>query len=142
MSRGCMEDFHTWSAEGVKMSQFFLSRSKSFQITSSSSEEVSLVLPEDECLRLKHCKLEVAEDHQTRGGELTWRGRDIAGESKRPHQPCASEATAPDPSVSPRQPSKTEDLGLRGARTATAPPRGYKGANVETTGQAPPQGGA
>lgn len=64
MSRGCMEYFHKWSAEGVRMSQFFRSRSKSFQITSSSSEEVSLVQPEDECLRLKHCKLEVAEDRE------------------------------------------------------------------------------
>lgn len=60
-------------------------------------------------MRLKHCKLEVAEDR-----ELTWRGRDIAGESERRHQPCASEATAPDPSVPPRQSSETEDLGLRG----------------------------
>lgn len=86
----------------------------------------------------KHCKLGVAEDC-----ELTWRRRDIAGESERGHQSCEYEAAAADPVGPPRRPSNTQDLEPRGAtRTAAPPPQRYKGANVETTGQAPPQGGA
>lgn len=92
-------------------------------------------MPEAE---MKRCKLRVAEDC-----ELTRRRIDSAGESERGHQPCASEATAADPAGRPRRPSKTEDLGPRGARRIAAPPtQRYKGANAETTGQAPPQGGA
>lgn len=69
-------------------------------------------MPEAE---IKHCKHKVAEDC-----ELIRRRRVIAGESERRHQPCAPEATAADPSASPRRPSKTEDLGLRGtSRTGT-----------------------
>lgn len=77
---------------------------------------MSLVQLEDECLRLKHCKLQVAE-----GCELTRPGRDIAGEAERRHQPCAPEVTAADPPPSSRRESKTEDLGLRGASRTAAP---------------------